>query len=278
MLWECLRIWESLATFAKIMRREYFGLWAILVVSFIIFLVLSAFDTIKIGRLELRSSGMIEQLTKVPDTVAVVQDSLEQPADTVVEKVRTIDETPQTILFIGNSMLEGLSPRMAAYAEANGHTLYSVIWYSSTSEVWGESTKLQEYINEFKPTYVFISLGANELFVRNIAERRDKFVKNILSQVGDIPYVWIGPPNWKEDTGINDLIAKNARKGSFFVSNGMHFDRAKDGAHPTRKSAGLWLDSVARWMPEHAAHPIKMKKPEVDKSRPKRVIILQPKK
>ena len=60
-------------------------------------------------------------------------------------------------------MLEGLSPRMAAYADANGHTLYSVIWYSSTSEVWGESTKLQEYIKEFKPTYEFISLGANEL-------------------------------------------------------------------------------------------------------------------
>lgn len=259
--------------------KNYFGFWAILAVSLIIFLSLSGFDSIKIGSVEIRSSGMLDCLTKAPDSLAIQNDSIpELQSDTVPEKPRTIDESPQTILFIGDSMLEGLSPRLAAYAKENGHTLYSVIWYSSTSEVWGETTKLAEYIEQFKPTYVFISLGANELFVRNIAERRDKFVKNIISQIGDIPYVWIGPPNWKEDTGINDLIAKNARKGSFFLSNGMHFDRAKDGAHPTRKSAREWLDSVARWMPEHAAYPIKMNKPEQEKARPERVIVLQPKK
>ena len=259
--------------------KNYFGFWAILVVSLMIFLGLSGVDSIHVGGLELRSSGMLDRLTKAPDSLALQCDSLpEIQPDTVPEMPRTIDESPQTILFIGDSMLEGLSPRLAAYAKENGHKLYSVIWYSSTSEVWGETTKLAEYIEQFKPTYVFVSLGANELFVRNIAERRDKFVKNIISQIGDIPYVWIGPPNWKEDTGINNLIAKNARKGSFFLSNGMHFDRAKDGAHPTRKSACLWMDSVARWMPEHAAHPIKMNKPEQEKARPERVIVLQPKK
>ncbi len=258
--------------------KNYFGFWAILAVSLIIFLGLSGFDSIQVGGLELRTSGMIDRLTKVPDSTILSQDSIAVVPNSIPEQSRTIDESPQTILFIGDSMLEGLSPRLAAYAKENGHKLYSVIWYSSTSEVWGETTKLAEYIEQFKPTYVFVSLGANELFVRNIAERRDKFVKNIISQIGDIPYVWIGPPNWKEDTGINYLIAKNARKGSFFLSNGMHFDRAKDGAHPTRKSAGLWLDSVARWMPEHAAHPIKMNKPKQEKARPERVIVLQPKK
>lgn len=259
--------------------KNYFGFWAILVVSLIIFLVLSGFETMQIGGVELRSSGMFDRLTKAPDTLAVQVDSVpESLPDAVAEQPRVIDETPQTILFIGDSMLEGLSPRLAAYAKENGHKLYSVIWYSSTSEVWGETTKLAEYIEQFKPTYVFIALGANELFVRNIAERRDKFVKNIISQIGDLPYVWIGPPNWKPDTGINDLIAKNARKGSFFLSNGMHFDRAKDGAHPTRKSAGLWLDSVARWMPENAAHPILMNLPQQSTARAERVIVLQPKK
>lgn len=258
--------------------KNYIGFWSILVVSLAIFLILSGFDTIKIGGLELKSSGMVDCLTQAPDSIAGIEDEEMVVTDTVVEEPRIIDETPQIILFIGDSMLEGLSPRLAAYAKANGHTLYSVIWYSSTSEVWGETTKLAEYIKEFKPTYVFVSLGANELFVRNIAERRDKFVKNIISQIGDIPYVWIGPPNWKEDTGINDLIQKNAAKGCFFLTNGMKFDRAKDGAHPTRKSAGLWMDSVARWMPQHAAHPIKMDKPEEETARAQRVIVLQPKK
>jgi hypothetical protein len=124
-----------------------------------------------------------------------------------------------------------------------------------------------------------VSLGANELFVKNIAEKRDKYVKNILSQIGNIPFVWIGPPNWKPDTGINDLVAKNVKRcenGSFFVSNGMHFDRAKDGAHPTRKSARAWMDSVARWMPANAAHPIKMNLPKVETAKAKRVFMHQP--
>lgn len=260
-------------------NNEYIGLWMILAVAMGLFLALSAFDTINIGGVELKSSGMLDRITQVPDTINdtdMLCDTV--PGDTIpTDTLPKIDETPQTILFIGDSMLEGLSPRMAAYANENGHTLYSVLWYSSTSEVWGETTKVREYIEQFKPTYVFISLGANELFVRNIKERRDKYVKAIISQIGDIPYVWIGPPNWKEDTGINELIEKNTRKGSFFLSNGMHFDRAKDGAHPTRKSAGLWLDSVARWMPEHAAHPIKMNKPEAQTAKAKRLIVLQPK-
>ena len=187
-----------------------------------------------------------------------------------------LDTASQNILIIGDSMLEGLNPRLAAYAKENGHTLNSVIWYSSTSKYWGTCDTLKVFLRKFKPTFIFISLGANELFVRNIAEERDAYVKNFLKQIGDIPYLWIGPPNWKKDTGINDLIEKNVKEGCFFLSNGMHFDRAKDGAHPTHASAALWLDSVARWMPAHCAHPIKMKKPTEAKGRPASVTVLQP--
>ena len=100
----------------------------------------------------------------------------------------------------------------------------------------------------------------------------------MLKQIGDIPYVWIGPPNWKPDTGINELIESKVPEGCFFVSNGMHFDRAKDGAHPTRSSAILWMDSVARWMPQNCRFPIKMSLPTVSTSRPIRTEVLQPQK
>ena len=56
----------------------------------------------------------------------------------------------------------------------------------------------------------------------------------------------------------------------------MHFDRTKDGAHPTRSSAAEWLDSVARWMPLHAAHPIRMANPGDVKGKPKRIFVHQP--
>lgn len=162
-------------------------------------------------------------------------------------------------------MLEGLSPRLAAYARENGHTLNSVIWYSSTTEIWARNgaTKVREYIRRYKPDYIFISLGGNELFVSKIRERRQKYVDAILREFGDIPYVWIGPPNWKKDTGINDMLAASCRDGSFYLSYtpDQHYERARDGAHPTRSSAQAWMDRVCTWVTTKSAHPIRLNRP-----------------
>jgi hypothetical protein len=136
---------------------------------------------------------------------------------------------------------------------------------------------LAQYIKRVHPNYIFICLGSNELTVRDIKNKRQKFVDNILAQIGDIPFVWIGPPNWRTDTGINELIRESVPRGCYFKSEGMHFERKKDGAHPTPASAALWMDSVARWMPKHAAHPIVMTAPPKElKARAKRTYIHQP--
>ena len=226
--------------------------------------------------MELKTSGMYERLTKKTKV------SLPANKGEVIEPEfvfpQPLDTASKHILFIGDSMLEGLSPRLAAYAKKNGHKMHSVIWYSSRTDVWGKCDTLTHFIKKYNPDYIFICLGANELFYKNIVERHDKYVKEMLSQIGDIPYLWIGPPNWKPDTGINDLIQSNVKEGCFFMSNGMHFDRAKDGAHPTRSSAILWMDSVARWMPKHSRFPIKMALPDVKTARPIRTEVLQPQK
>lgn len=240
-----------------------------------IFTVMSFSDIDDITDGKIRRATFKEQLTDKHEKLQRLQpDSTAGFASVNAE----VDTASQNILIIGDSMLEGLNPRLAAYAKANGHKLNSVIWYSSSSEYWGTCDTLKVFLKKFQPTFIFISLGGNELFVRDIASKRDKYVKNFLSQIGDIPYIWIGPPNWKPDTGINDLIAANVKPGCFFLSNGMSFDRAKDGAHPTHKSAAMWMDSVARWMPLHASHPIRMERPADDiKARPDEVVVLQPK-
>jgi len=256
------------------MRKQYIGLWSLLAVAFAVVLMASSSDTVTLFGCEFRTSGMLAKLTEprdMPDEVAVT--------DTVpvVAVPVPVDTAAQRILLIGDSMLEGLSPRMAAYAARNGHELSTVIWYSSTSEIWGGCDTLSTFIRRYRPTYVMVCLGANELFVRDIARKRDRYVKHILRQIGDLPYLWIGPPNWKDDTGINSLVAANVKPGSFFLSDGMHFDRTSDGAHPTRRSAAEWLDSVARWMPGHSNHPIRMEFPAADvTAKAKRVIVLQP--
>lgn len=252
-------------------------------------IALSSLGNIRIGNIELQKAGILEQLTKKdtrethpekrgclalePDT-ATVKDTI----ITIEEVSAVVDTLPQRILIIGDSMLEGLSPRLAAYAEHNSHKLFNVIWYSSTSKTWGTSTKLEQYISQFKPTYIFISLGANEMFIRNIIEQRDKYVKNILAQIGEIPYVWIGPPNWKDDTGINELIGINVPAERFFLSKGMQFERASDNVHPTRKSAAEWMDSIVNWMKNSCSHRINLETPEAASAKPDKTIILKPEK
>lgn len=264
------------------MKPQYKGTWWLLATTFLLLFALSATDGgISLFGYRPKQSDMFSRLlghregsATIPEGSAKTE-TLAAAADSLPRRTQT-DSLPKTILFFGDSMLEGLSPRLAAYCQASGHTLYTVIWYSSTSERWGTTDRLRDYIKRLSPDYIFICLGANELFVNNIIDKRTRYVKNILRDIGQIPYVWIGPPNWKQDTGVNRMILDNARPGTFFLSDGMHFERKKDGAHPTAASARLWMDSVIRWMPEHCTHPILMKAPTEPKARPRRIFIHQP--
>lgn len=261
------------------MNRHYVSLWLLLLTAFVIFGIASAFDMPEVAGHQLKSSGIADAIFAEHDEDTI--DSAFTLPDSIIEEATSpfpapCDTSAQTLMLIGDSMLEGLGPRLAAYAEHNGHTLYTVMWYSSTSEVWGKSDKLRSYIDRLNPSYIVVCLGANELLVRDIATKREKYVQKILADIDSIPYLWIGPPNWREDSGINDLIAKNTPKGTFFLSNGMSFDRAKDGAHPTRTSAAAWLDSVVRWMPENALYPIRLDVPEKASGRAKRIFVHQP--
>lgn len=258
------------------MKNPIRGLWFLLFSSLILFVILSYTGMPTVLGYELKNNDIYTQLTSKENLVAPTGiTDFSEPVKTAPVKVE-LDTTSKSILFIGDSMLEGLSPRLAAYSRKNGHKLNTVIWYSSTSEYWGKCDTLQHFIHKFNPDYIFICLGANELFVKDIKKKRAKYVDHILSQIGNIPYLWIGPPNWKEDSGINDLLEMKLKPGSFFLSNGMKFDRTGDGAHPTRTSAALWLDSVGRWMKDKSNHPIKMALPEEMKGRADRTIVLQP--
>lgn len=260
------------------MKRDYLALWAILAVAFVIFLGISMLgEDLKLGAVTIKRSTMADAFTRAPVADGEM-DISESPSDTDMASVEPEsvepDTLPQTVLIVGDSMLEGLSPRLAAYCEASGHTLYTVIWYSSTTKEWGgEKRRLESYMNEYHPDYVFISLGANEMFVKDIIDKRRDFVKEIKRQLGSTPYLWIGPPNWKEDTGINELLSQELPKGRLFVTNGMKFDRKKDGAHPTPESAIVWMDSIARWMPDHAASQLMLREPQKKTGRPKRIFV-----
>ena len=166
-----------------------------------------------------------------------------------------IDTARPVVLLFGDSMVEWMRFRLARWLKDIGYDLYVVIWPSSNLIWWAQSDTLSTLIAALRPTYVLISIGGNELFIPAIS-RRKPYLEKILQRVGDIPYVWIGPPNWVEDTGINDMIARAVGAGRFFASWRLTFDRLQDGAHPTPQSAYRWADSIAVYLRDSALVPL----------------------
>jgi hypothetical protein len=198
------------------------------------------------------SSGLLAYLNQRPK-IAVKKDTI--PALPVV------DTAKHRILLTGDSMVEGLMFPFIKYCKENGHHFTGVPVYSSTTLSFSKSDTLRGLIDKYDPDYIILALGSNELFIRDI-EKRDSSVKKILKQAGKRKFVWVGPPNWKKDTGINDLILANVGEKRFFCSKDLHFERARDGAHPTWASARVWADTIARWLmnPKACQYPIVMKK------------------
>lgn len=265
------------------MNKPYWGLCALLLVALVFFVALSFWpEGLHIGGMDIKTASFVQKMKRsfVEDNVAT-DDSLaakgQSPEGRKAQVMRApMDTTSKNILFIGDSMLEGLAPRLAAYCDVSGHKLVEVIWYSSSTLCWGQTSRLTELINKFHPDYIFVCLGANELYVPDIKNARRPYLKKILAEIGDIPYVWIGPPNWDEDTGINDLLRQEVADGCFYLSANDKFERSRDGAHPTRASAHSWMDRVVKWLGAKGAHPIRLNPPEKITTRASRIVIYQP--
>lgn len=226
--------------------------------------------------LEIKKTKIEEFLLNVDSSESFVAQNLKHLTDTVDKQEAVTDTSAQRILLIGDSMLEGLMLRLRDYSAFNGHDMKAVIWYSSSSLWYGTSDTLKYFINQYKPTYIMLVLGANELFVGDIKTKRAKYVKRIISQMDTIPYIWVGPPNWKDDTGINDLILSNAGKYNYYPSKNLTYKRFKDGAHPTHESAAIWMDSVASFIVNKSNYRIKLEMPDKKYKMSTNATLLQP--
>ena len=201
----------------------------------------------------------------VLDSIEVVYDQLINGAET--ESAAPKDNPTNThhrILLIGDSMLDGVGRRFNDYAHANGHTLYTSIWYGSTTKNWAHTTELPRLIQKVHPTYVIVCLGTNDLGYNDISARAEA-VQEIMREIGDIPFVWIGPVslrNIKRDPGIVNMIRQNVGADRFYDSYNLRISRGADGIHPTFAAAAVWVDGVARWMNSaETATPIKLDVP-----------------
>lgn len=253
-------------------KTGYGALWLLLALALIVVTAVSFLDDITIGSYTVKKAPIADLLT---DSVSEKIDSIaaEECEELTAPKVIVTDSMPQSIFIFGDSMTFNLALRLAQYAKQNGHTIHSVNWDSSNTKIWAEHDTLRYFIEKFHPTQIFISLGSNELYFKN-PETRAPYVEKILQVIDTIPYVWIGPPNWKEDSGINDMLERICGSRNFFRSAGMEFKRKADHIHPTRQSSALWIDSIMRWLPK-SNHPFVADLPSdsIGKSNPNMVFL-----
>lgn len=183
------------------------------------------------------------------------------------------DTTIQRILFFGDSMAEGLVRRMADYAQENGYQLTRVVWYNSTSRQWATSDTLQHYIRKYHPTFFMVCLGGNEQFLKNPSKRL-VYIQQIISKMDGKPFVWIGIPSWRGDTGFNNMVRQYVGEDRYFDSRRLTLKRGSDHVHPTFGAASLWMDSIAVWMQDR--YPIRMQKPHKKATHRYPLHLLQP--
>lgn len=193
--------------------------------------------------------------TSDTDTLAI------EPIEEVVEP----DSTPQRFLFVGDSMVEPMAYRFFDICRESGDTMYAVTWYGSTTIGWSGLT-LDYYIEEVDPTYVIFCMGSNELSSKNVKAINDN-LRKMKAKVGDMPCIFIGPPNTKPDAGLNEEIAKVFGPKSFFDSRHLEMERRNDHLHPTTSGARVWMDKVAEWMnSESCVHPVVLTVPDCKQS------------
>jgi hypothetical protein len=183
------------------------------------------------------------------------------------------DTTKHRILLIGDSESGGLRYPLNDYCLANGHKLIlSLEWYSATTFNFGRADTIQKIIAKYKPTYIFLVFGLNELYARDLKAR--KIAANQLAKkLRGIPYAWIGPANWDEDNGINKVFQSSADSATYFLTKKLTLTRAGDGRHPDVKGYRVWMDSIAGWLQTSARYKMAMKPPR-KRGRPFRAPII----
>lgn len=246
-------------------------------------------DTFKMIALLLIAVGAILAYAFVPDSVAENMPfeqvgmealmnknnaALGEAEDSVVNE--PTDTATQRVLIFGDSMSEYLAYRLSDYTNKNGHSLTCVTWCGSGTRNWAETDTLNHYIRTVNPTHVFVCLGSNELYTADM-KGCEKRIRAILAKIGNIPTVWIGPPNWCEDKGYNKLLLEVMGANRYYPSYKLTFDRQKDGRHPTRVASAMWMDKIIEWMNTgHSVHPFRMEMPDKRDLHYRQVTILPP--
>ncbi|WP_394828887.1 SGNH/GDSL hydrolase family protein [Pendulispora albinea] len=156
--------------------------------------------------------------------------------------VRAEKRIPQTVLHVGDSTVGyygGLSRALEARFKAEGAHYVHDVWTSASIVTFDHSDKFKKLIARHNPDLILITLGTNDVFIPS-PQGFAHHVASIAKRTEGRECYWIGPPTWKKDTGIVEVIRQNAAPCKFFDSSLMKIQRRVDGIHPTDKGGETW--------------------------------------
>jgi hypothetical protein len=164
----------------------------------------------------------------------------------------------ERVLLIGDSEAGGLIFPLNAACKANGYSLgCALIWNAATTFNFAYADTLESIIDQYKPSYIFIAMGLNEMEAKDL-ERRRKAAVIFEKRLKGIPYSWIGPANYTEDFGINKVFQESAQSGTFFYSGKLNLPKGPDGRHPNTQGYRIWMDSISSWLNTNAKYKLPM--------------------
>jgi lysophospholipase L1-like esterase len=194
------------------------------------------------------------KVQRIQDEEFQKKDSLLPVAiETVDPKIKIKDTASKKILLAGDSMADGLLKPLHGYCNTRKHKLIRGGWTSSTIISWSFSKKLSKLIKKYEPDYVILALGSNELYTTELTYR-EPLIRNILSEAGKTKFVWVGPPHWQEDYGLDSLLKTTLGDKIYFSSKKMFLseplkrDKATDKIHPSASAFRVWADSIVTFI------------------------------
>lgn len=155
-----------------------------------------------------------------------------------------------TVLHIGDSFAGALGIELDKQLKAQG--VHGILRYKTASFIpeWAYKGKVRQYVAQYKPDLVLITLGANELKIAK-PEQRVHAIQKLVSQLKGRPCVWVGVPLWSN--AHNDLlkvIRDSSRPCRFLDSTRLFPDmpRVHDHIHPTMNARHEWAKRVIHWL------------------------------
>ncbi len=155
-----------------------------------------------------------------------------------------------TVLHIGDSFAGALGIELDKQLKAQG--VHGILRYKTASYIpeWAYHGKVRQYVRQYKPDLVLITLGANELRIVN-PEQRIHAIKKLVGELDGRPCVWVGPPLWSSvHNDLLKVIRDNAKPCRFLDSTRLFPDmpRVRDHIHPTMNARHEWAKRVIGWL------------------------------